>query len=151
LPAGGEQRSTAQGVALNNKKAGLGTLRRQLIALVDELQLRLSDDDERWEVFGLNIPSNPRAPEPATDLELSNAGTGRVAAEWTRGTRSNDDRIFIQVVGVDADFREYGKSGGDSEELLKNLPSGATVKVKIIALNGSLSAPDGPVAQIVVA
>ena len=143
--------STAQGVALNNKKAGLGTLRRQLIALVDELQLRLSDDDERWEVFGLNIPSNPRAPEPATDLELSNAGTGRVAAEWTRGTRSNDDRIFIQVVGVDADFREYGKSGGDSEELLKNLPSGATVKVKIIALNGSLSAPDGPVAQIVVA
>lgn len=142
--------STAQGVALNNKTAGFGTLRRQLIALVDELQLRLADDDERWEVFGLNIPANPRAPEPATDLDLSNAGTGRVAAEWTRGTRSNDDRIFIQVVGVDPDWREYGKSGGDSEELLKNLPSGATVKVKIIALNGSLAAADGPVAQIVV-
>lgn len=72
-------------------------------------------------------------------------------AEWERGTRSNDDRILIQVIGVDAGWREYGKSGGDSEELLKNLPSGATVKVKIIALNGSLEAVDGPEAQIVVA
>ncbi|MCX6854957.1 MAG: hypothetical protein NTV80_08645 [Verrucomicrobia bacterium] len=54
------------------------------------------------------------------------------------------------IVGVDADYREYGKSGGDGEELLKNLPSGATVKIKIISLNGSLEAPTGPEAQIVV-
>lgn len=143
--------STAQGMALDNKKAGFATLRRQLIAVVDELQLRLPDDDQRWEIFGLNIPAHPRAPDPASDLLLTHAGSGRVHAEWERGTRSNDDRILIQVIGVDAGWREYGKSGGDSEELLKNLPSGATVKVKIIALNGSLEAVDGPEAQIVVA
>ena len=54
------------------------------------------------------------------------------------------------IVGLDADYREYGKSGGDGEELLKNLPSGATVKIKIISLNGSLEAPTGPEAQILV-
>lgn len=142
--------STAQDTALQAKKAALVGLRRTLIALVDELQLRLPDDDARWEIFGLNIPANPRPPEPASDLFLTNAGLGRIAAEWEPGTRSDDDRILIQIVGVDPDYREYGKSGGDGEELLKNLPSGATVKVKIISLNGSLEAPDGPEAQIVV-
>ena len=142
--------SNAQNDALTAKRAALQSLRRTLIALVDELQLRLPDDDPRWEVFGLNIPANPRPPEPASDLTLTSAGLGRILAEWEPGTRSDDDRILIQIVGVDADYREYGKSGGDGEELLKNLPAGATVKVKIIALNGSLEAPSGPEAQIVV-
>jgi len=138
----------AQDDALKAKKAALQSLRRILIALVDELQLRLPDDDTRWEIFGLNIPSNPRPPEPAEDLTLTHAGLNRIAAEWDPGTRSDDDRILIQIIGVDADYREYGKSGGDGEELIKNLPSGATVKVKIIALNGSLEASSGPEAQI---
>jgi hypothetical protein len=142
--------SKDQDDALKAKNAALRNQRRQLIALVDELQLRLSDDDARWEVFGLNIPANPRPPEPAEDLVLSSAGLGRIIAEWTPGTRSDDDRILIMIVGVDADYSEYGKSGGDGEELLKNLPSGATVKIKIISLNGSLEAPTGPEAQIVV-
>ena len=71
-------------------------------------------------------------------------------AEWSPGTRSDDDRILIMIVGTEADYREYDKSGGDGEELLKNLTSGATVKIKIISLNGSLEAPSGPEAQIVV-
>ncbi len=144
------QASKDQDDALKAKRAALQSLRRILIALVDELQLRLPDDDARWEVFGLNIPANPRAPEPATDLTLTSAGLNRAAAEWEPGTRSDDDLILIQIVGVDAEYREYGKSGGDGEEILKNLPSGATVKIKIIALNGSLRAPDGPEAQIVI-
>ena len=117
---------------------------------MDELELRLASDDPRWEVFGLNIPANPRAPDPAVDLVLTTVGLGRVLAEWDPGTRSNNDRILIQIVGVDADFREYGKSGGDGEELLKNQPSGALLRVKIIAMNGSLEALTGPVAEIVV-
>jgi len=139
-----------QNTALKAKNDALLALRHLLIALVDELQLRLADDDLRWEVFGLNIPANPRPPEPASDLVLTLAGLNRIAAEWEPGRRSDDDRILIQIVGVDEDFREYGKSGGDGEELIKNLPAGATVRVKIIALNGSLEAPDGPVAEIVV-
>ncbi len=142
--------SKAQDDALKAKKAALQSLRRILIAHVDELQLRLPDDDARWEIFGLNIPANPRAPEPATDLVLTSAGLNRAAAEWEPGTRSDDDLILIQIVGVDAEYREYGKSGGDGEEILKNLPSGATVKIKIISLNGSLRASDGPEGQIVI-
>lgn len=65
-----------------------------------------------------------------------------------RGTRSDDDRVLIQVVGVDTAWREYAKSGGDGEHLIKDPPSGAVLKVRILALNGSLEAPSGPEAQI---
>ena len=56
--------------------------------------------------------------------------------------------MLIQILGVDADDREYGKSGNTSEIVIKDLPPASTVKVKIIALNGSLEAPTGPESQI---
>ena len=68
----------------------------------------------------------------------------RALSEWTRGRRGNDNRILIQIVGVDADFREDGKIGNVTAYTLKDLPAGATVRVKIIAQDGSLGAPDGP-------
>jgi hypothetical protein len=141
---------SAQEQAKAAKDDALAALRRRLMALVDELSLLLADDDPRWETFGLNIPASPNPPEPAENLVLSNAGPGKVLAEWDRGTRSDDDRILIQVLTVDNALREYGKSGGDSQEVLKALPPGKTVRVKIIALNGALEAPDGPEAELLI-
>ena len=138
----------AQDAALIAKRAVFATLRGNLSTLVVELNRALAPDDSRWETFGLNIPANPRPPEPATALTLTTAGTGRVLAEWERGTRSSDDRVLIQIVGVDTACREYAKSGGDGEHLIKDQPSGAVLKVRILALNGSLEAPSGPEAQI---
>jgi len=68
-----------------------------------------------------------------------------------RGTRSEDDRVLIKITGVDTDWREYAKSGGDGEHLIKDQPPGATLQVRIISLNGSLEAPSGHEASIVVA
>ena len=65
-----------------------------------------------------------------------------------RGVRSSNNRVLIQILGVDAGYREYSKSGNVIDELIKGLPAGSTVKVKIIALNGSLEAASGPEAQI---
>lgn len=138
----------AQLKAKNAREAAYAALRRRLIGFVDELTLLLGPDDPRWEVFGLNIPSSPRAPDPASDLVLSLAGPGQILAEWQRGVRSNNNRVLIQVLGVDADYREYSKSGNGADEVIKDLPPGSTVKVRIIALNGSLEAATGPEAQI---
>jgi hypothetical protein len=138
----------AQLHAKSARETAYATLRRRLIAFVDELTLLLGPDDPRWEVFGLNIPSSPRAPEPASQLVLSLAGAGQILAEWVRGVRSSNNRVLIQILGVDADYREYSKSGNVTDELIKSLPAGSTVKVKITALNGSLEAASGPEAQI---
>lgn len=140
----------AQVKARNDRDAGAAWLRALMIALVNDLKLRLGPADSRWEALGLNIPANRRAPEPARELMLSEAGTGRVLVEWKRGRRSNNNRILVQIVGVDEDWRECGKSGNTTETLLLNLPPGATLRVKIIALNGSLAATTGPEAEMVV-
>jgi hypothetical protein len=136
--------------AAENRDAGVATLRALMIALVDDMTLRLGPADPLWEALGLNIPANPRAPEAATALTLTGAGTGRVLAEWTRGRRSNNNRVLVQIVGTDPEWREYGKSGNVTEFTIKDLPPGATLKVKIIALNGGLEALDGPEGEIVV-
>jgi hypothetical protein len=146
--ARGVDADLAQLHAKSARETAYATLRRRLIAFVDELTLLLGPDDPRWEVFGLNIPSSPRAPEPASQLVLSLAGAGQILAEWVRGVRSSNNRVLIQILGVDADYREYSKSGNVTDELIKSLPAGSTVKVKIIALNGSLEAASGPEAQI---
>lgn len=71
-------------------------------------------------------------------------------AEWERGRRSDNNRVLIKIIGVDAEWREYGKSGNVAELLIKDQPPGATLRVRLIALNGGLEAPDGPEAEIVV-
>jgi hypothetical protein len=89
-----------------------------------------------------------RAQALHSQLVLSLAGAGQILAEWVRGVRSSNNRVLIQILGVDAGYREYSKSGNVIDELIKGLPAGSTVKVKIIALNGSLEAASGPEAQI---
>lgn len=140
-----------QQTALNAKDTGVAALRARLIALVAELRLLLGGSDPRWEVFGLNVPDNPSPPGPATDLVLTPMGPDRVYASWTRGARSNNDKIYIMVEGADVEYRLYGKSGGDSEEVIKDLAPDRVIKVKIIAVNGSLEAASGPEAEIVLA
>jgi hypothetical protein len=75
-------------------------------------------------------------------------GTSRVLAEWDRGERSNNDRVLIQTVGVDTEWREDARSGGDGEHLIQDLAAGSTLRVRIIARHGSLEAATGPEAQI---
>lgn len=142
------QAKKARRDAKNARDDAFAVLRKRLIAFVDELTLLLGPEDPRWEIFGLNIPASPRAPDPASDLVLSLAGANQVLAEWKRGTRSNNNRVLTQIVGVDPDFSEHGKSGDSAEKVIKPVPGGSVLKVKIIALNGSLEASSGPEAQI---
>jgi len=133
---------------LGAKRAVFAMQRGNLSTLVVELNRALGPDDRRWETFGLKIPTDPRPPEPATNLTRITMGTSRVLAEWDRGERSNNDRVLIQTVGVDTEWREDARSGGDGEHLIQDLAAGSTLRVRIIARHGSLEAATGPEAQI---
>ena len=61
----------------------------------NEIHPDSTTDDPRWECFGLNIPANPRPPEPATNLVLSPAGPGRVLAEFRR-LRLTDETLYLR-------------------------------------------------------
>lgn len=57
---------------------------------------------------------------------------------------------MIQLIGTDAEYRQYAKSGNTTKLTFKDQPVGATLRVKIVALNGSLEAASGPEEEIVV-
>jgi hypothetical protein len=116
---------------------------------IAEVRDLLTADDPRWETLGLNIPANPNPPEPVASLTLTAAGTGRELAEWPHARRATYYRVFIQVQGVDADFRFVDRTE-DLDFILKDLTPGATIAVHIVAANEGGEAPPSPAVTKVV-
>ena len=85
-----------------------------------------------------------------TALTLTTAGASRITAEWPHARRAEYYRVFIQVVGVDADFRHLDNTDG-LEMVIKSLPAGATVRVRVKSANdGGEAAEFSPTKEIVV-
>lgn len=131
----------------NVRDADVKTLRKRVSGTISELGQVLGPADGRWEDFGLNIPAHPSVPLPVASVTLSPAGSGRALAEWPHARRGVNYRVLIKVTGVDADFREADKTK-DLELVLKDLPSGVLVEVKIVASNAAGDATPSPVASI---
>ncbi len=125
------------------------TLRIRLSGLVGELGQLLDDNDPRWLAFGLNMPGATNLPDQADSLVLTAGGVGVVLSDWSDASRATRYRIFKQVVTVDADF-VHVTNVTDSDYTFTGLPSGKTVRVKIIAANDAGEAQPSTIAEIVV-
>ncbi len=133
----------------NLRDAAVTALRKRMRGLIGELETLLEDDDARWYAFGLNPPGAPATPDIPEGLVLSGNGAGAVAADWSDAARADHYRVWKQVVGVDAGFVAAG-SPTDSDFTLTGLPSGATVKVYLTAVNGAGESTPSETQQIVV-
>ena len=142
--------SATQQIAKNSRDADVNALFDRISGTIGEAGQVLADDSPQWETLGLNIPAHPSPPEAVTDLTVSTAGPARLLAEWPRARRANYYRVFIQIVGTDADFRHLDNTDG-LELLIKELPTGATVRVKVKSANdGGEAAEFSPVREGVV-
>ena len=137
------------GACKATRDAALKNLRKRMRGLVTELGTVLPDADPRYLAFGLNIPGQPVAPEVPEAPTLAGGGPGIVMADWPRARRAERYRVFIQVVGVDADFRFYDKVT-DSEITFSHLTSGQTLKVRLTSANSAGETLPSAVKQIVV-
>lgn len=147
--------NAADGNTLSGQKkilrdAAEKTLRIRMSGLVNELGQLLDDNDPRWFAFGLNQPGATNLPDQADSLVLTAGGVGVVLSDWSDASRATRYRIFMQVVGVDADFVHL-TNVTDSDYTFTGLPSGKTVRVKIIAANDAGEAQPSIIAEIVVA
>jgi hypothetical protein len=131
------------------RDAAVTALRKRMRGLIDELEQLLADEDARWYAFGLNPPGAPATPEVPDGLALAGGGPGTVDADWSDAARAEHYRVWKQVVGVDADFVAVG-SPTDSDFTLTGLPSGATVKVQITAVNDAGESQPSTTQQMVV-
>ena len=97
-------RTGEQTVTKTARDADVAALFDEVSMTIAELRDLLTETDARWELFGLNIPANPNAPEGVTALTVTAAGAGRERAAWPYAVRADYDRVFLKRVGTDTDF-----------------------------------------------
>lgn len=124
-------------------------LRKRMRGLIGELEQLLAEDDARWLAFGLTPPGAAETPEVPENLVLAGGGAGTVAVDWSDAPRADHYRVWRQVVGVDAEFIAAG-SPTDSDFTLGGLPSGATVRVRVTAVNDAGESGPSETKQITV-
>jgi hypothetical protein len=118
----------------NVKNAALVALKRRMRGLITELETLLEDDDPRWRAFGLNAPADPDTPDIPEALVLLAGVAGSILADWSDARRADRYRVWLQIVGVDTEFRAV-MTVNDSDATITGLTSGQTVRVRITAVN----------------
>ena len=133
----------------NLRDAAEKTLRTRMTGLIGELGQLLDDNDPLWLAFGLNMPGATNLPDQADSLVLTAGGAGVVLADWSDASRATRYRVFKQVVTVDAEL-VHVTNVTDSDYTFTGLPSGQTLRVRIIAANDAGEAPPSITAEIAV-
>lgn len=145
-----DQKVTLAGQAKAARDAAETNLRKRMIGLITELETLLGDDDPLWHAFGLNRPADSEAPEAPTFTTATANGPGHVLVDWDDALRATRYRVWIMIVGTDADFHPV-LTVLDSDATLSGLPSGATVKIRVTSGNDAGESEAGPEATVVVA
>lgn len=122
-------------------------LTKRLRGLIDELMQLLAADDPRWYAFGCNPPAAPETPDQAEGLVVTPGSGGNAFADWDNTPRALRYHVEIQIVGSDASFHRVA-TVIDSDATITSLPSGSTVRVRIIAVNDAGSGPPSHVLEV---
>jgi hypothetical protein len=127
---------SAKAAATDARNEAQKTLQKRLSSLRYELGSLLADDDARWYEFGFRRPIDGRIPTMVEGLTLSPGLPGELMVSWEAASLADNYAVTKQVVGVDAE-PVFVKRVSDTETVLRDLPTGATVKVTIVSHNST--------------
>lgn len=105
--------------------------------------------EAHWPAFGLKRPGAPESPDAVTGTRAAPLGGGKLRVQCDPAPRAEHYQIWIQVAPDDADFR-LAESPAEPDRILEGLAVGATVKVKMRAVNETGPGPFGDVIQATV-
>jgi hypothetical protein len=142
-------KKSARMKAKQERAAAEKTLRRRVRGLVGELGQLLEPTDGRWKLFGLKPPGKPDSPPKVKNTRAEATGGGRVLVRCAAAARAEYYQVHLMVVGRDADFA-LAESPRDPQKMLEGLPVGATVRLKMRAMNETGHSPFGEVVEVVV-
>lgn len=125
-------------------------LRVRMTGLITELETLLPPDDARWHAFGLSRPADEETPEAPSFTTATPGPNHSLLVDWDDSLRAARWRVWIKVIGVDADFRAV-LTVTESDATVPNLTPGATVEVRVTSVNDAGESAPGPVASAVVA
>ncbi|MDB6024511.1 MAG: hypothetical protein JWM68_734 [Verrucomicrobiales bacterium] len=110
------------------------TMRKRIRGLFNEMAQFLNPMDARWMAFGFNRPGAQQIPDVVEGLIAVLIGPGTSALKWKAPARAEYYRVWVRVVGVDAEPVAVG-SPADLDFTLENLPANATVEISVSAVN----------------
>lgn len=96
---------------------------------------RWTRSSPRWLKFFDRIPGDPRVPEKVQQVTATAQPGGVMSLDWPDAPRAARYRVLKQIVGTDAELVVVD-TVTDSDAELTDVPSGATVKLHIVPLNG---------------
>jgi hypothetical protein len=136
--------STAKGA----RDAAVDALTSRMSGLVEELGKLIEGDDPLWYAFGLNRPDDSETPETVDEVVLTAGAPGTVLVDWADSRRAT--RYKVETLLPGATEWTAAATTEDSDATLPGLPTGATVKVRVIAANEAGDAAPSPEATITV-
>jgi hypothetical protein len=126
----------AKKAALEARNEAQIALLRRLSALRYELDSLIEEDDARWYEFGFRRPIDGRIPSMVEGLTVTPGLPGELVVSWEPASLADSYAVTRQVIGVDTE-PVFVKRVSDTETTLRDLPTGATVKVTIAAHNST--------------
>jgi hypothetical protein len=132
--------------ARGERDAAVDALTSRMSGLVEELDKLIEGDDPLWYAFGLNRPDDPETPEAVGEVLLTAGLPGTVLVDWADSRRAT--RYKVETFLPSATEWTAAATTEDSDATLTALPSGATVKVRVIAANEAGDAAPSPEATI---
>ena len=121
------------------RKTAKALLDEKISDLRGELELVLGPTDPRWLKFFDRIPGDLRAPEKVEDVTATARPGGIIVLDWPDAARAARYRVLKQVVGVDAAMVVAETVDESAAQL--TAPTGATVRLQIVATNSVGDAP----------
>lgn len=131
------------------RDAARALLDKQLVRLRKELELTLDDTDPRWLNFFDRIPGDTRVPEQVEE-PTATVEPGKILVDWPDAERALRYRVERLVVGTDQDF-VVAATVDDSDAELEGVPAGATVKLRVVAVNSTGPGAASPVIELLAA
>ncbi len=109
--------------------------RNRLHGLIGELTQLIGPINDLWHDFDLEEPGVLGNPEEPSGLEGETGAPGVLILDWDDAARADYYQVWLQLVGTDTEPHRIPEQFRNSEAILRNLPSGATAKIYVIALN----------------
>jgi hypothetical protein len=125
------------------------TLRTRLRGLIDELTQLLDPMSPHWLTFGLKRPGAPDSPPKVANTRATALGAGKVRVQCDPAARAEYYQIWQMIVGTDPDF-VLADSPAEPDKILESLTVGATIKLKMRAINETGPGPFGSEVEVVV-
>lgn len=147
--SGRHNHNSDTGTSKDQRDACHQKLRTRLRGLIDELTQLLEPLSPNWLAFGLKRPGAPDSPETVENTHATALGGGRVRIQSDPAARAEYYQIWAQI-GAETEFH-LADSPQEPDKILEDFTVGATVKLKVRAVNETGPGRFGEEIQVVVA